>query len=105
MLGKIRKLAERIFIGNSVPALVRWGKSVPRPVIRRIQDDAFREVVRYAARRQKFFARQLREHGVDTRKVRRLEDLKGIFTTARDLLTLPPEDFLCREQRAIEAGG
>src|SRR6266567_6358882 len=101
MLSKGRKLVERALIGDSVPALVWWGKSVPRPVIRRIQGDAFREVVRYAARRQKFLARQLREHAVDSRKVRRLEDLKGIFTTAQDLLRFPSEDFLCREPEAV----
>ena len=101
MLGKSRKLVERALIGNSVPALVRWGKSVPRAAIRRIQGDAFREVVRYAERRQKFFARQLKEHGVDPRRVRRPEDLKDIFTTAQDLLTLPAEDFLCREPEAV----
>src|SRR5690242_15240613 len=101
MIGKGRKLVERTLIGNSVPALVKWGKSVPRAVIRGIQGDAFRDVVRYAAKRQKFFARQLSEHGVDPKKVRRPEDLKGIFTTAQDLLNFPAEDFLCREPEAV----
>jgi len=101
MFGLARKFVERIFIGDSAPALVRWGKSMPRSVIRRIQSDGFREVVRYAAQRQRFFARQLKEHGVDPKRVRRPEDLGEIFTTAEDLLRLPPEDFLCREPEAV----
>lgn len=92
---------ERAVIGDSVPALARWGKSVPRPMIRRIQAGAFRQVVRYAAKHQKFFARKLREQGVDPARVRGPEDLKDIFTTAEDLLALPPEDFLCREPQAV----
>ena len=101
MLNLGRKLVERTLIGDSVPALARWGKSVPRPVIRRIQGDAFRQVVQYAARRQKFFARKLRERGVDPARVRRPEDLGDIFTTANDLLSLPPDDFLCDEPQAV----
>lgn len=101
MVSRGRKFVERALIGDSVPALARWGKSVPRPVIRRIQTGAFRQVVRYAAKHQKFFARKLREHGVDPARVRGPEDLKEIFTTAEDLLVLPPEDFLCREPQAV----
>lgn len=101
MLNKGRKFVERALIGDSVPALVRWGKPVPRSVIRRIQSSAFREVVRYAAKQQKFFARKLRAHKIDPRRVRKPEDLGDIFTTADDLLALPPEDFLCREPQAV----
>jgi phenylacetate-CoA ligase len=101
MLSRGRKIVERAMIGDSVPALARWGKSVPRPVIRRIQAGAFRQVVRYAAKHQKFFARKLREHHVDAAGVRRPEDLKDIFTTAQDLLAFPSEDFLCREPQAV----
>ncbi len=101
MLGTIRKFVERAFIGDSIPALIRWGKHVPRPVIRGIQADAFRAVVRYAARRQKFFARRLREHGINPARVRGPKDLGDIFTTPEDLLRLPAEDFLCREPQAV----
>ena len=88
-------------MGNSVPALVRWGKPVPRSIIRGIQADGFREVVRYAAKQQKFFARCLREAGVDPGRVRRPEELGDIFTTPEDLLSLPAEDFLCRQPQAV----
>jgi phenylacetate-CoA ligase len=101
MLGSFRKLVERVAVGESIPALVRWGKLVPRSIIRGIQADGFREVIRYAAGRQKFFARRLREAGVDPARVRRPEDLGDIFTTAEDLLSLPPEDFLCRQPQAV----
>jgi phenylacetate-CoA ligase len=101
MLGKARKLVERVMMGASVPALARWGKSLPRPVIERIQADRFREVVLYAARRQKFFARKLRESGINPSRVRRPEDLGDIFTTAEDLLSLPAADFICREPQAV----
>ncbi len=95
MLGNVRNLVERVVIGDSVPALVRWGKHVPRSVIRGIQADGFRAVVRYAAQRQKFFARKLREHGIDPARVRRPGDLGEFFTTPEDLRNLPAEEFLC----------
>lgn len=101
MLNNLRKIVERAVIGDSIPALVRWGKSLSRPLVESIQADAFREVVGYAARNQRFFARKLREHGIDSRRVRSPQDLGEIFTTPADLLTLPPEDFLCREPEAV----
>jgi phenylacetate-CoA ligase len=101
MLNTIRKLMERTVIGESIPALVRWGKPLPRSVIRRIQAEGFREVVQYAARHQKFFARRLREAGIDPREVQGPHDLKGIFTAPEDLLALSPGEFLCREPQAV----
>ena len=101
MLTGVRKLVERAVIGDSAPALVRFGRTVPRPIIRRLQAEGFREVFRYAARRQKFLARKLREAGIDPARVRGPEDLGHVFTTADDLLGLPPEDFLCREPQAV----
>jgi phenylacetate-CoA ligase len=101
MFNGLRKLFESVVIGDSVPALVRWGESLPRPLVQKIQRDAFREVVRYAATRQNFFARHLREKGVDPARVRGPEDLGEIFTTADDLLKLPAEDFLCRPAQAV----
>jgi phenylacetate-CoA ligase len=101
MLGRLRNLFERLVIGDSVPALVRWGKHVPRSIIRGIQQDAFRAMVRHAASRQKFFARQLREKGIDPCRVRRPEDLGDIFTTPEDLRSQPPEDFLCGEAQLV----
>jgi phenylacetate-CoA ligase len=101
MLSSLRQFAERTLIGGSVPALVRWGKRLPRGVLRRVQSDAFGQVVRYAARHQKFFARKLREAGIDAGRVRGPEDLGDIFTTAEDLLALPADEFLCREPQAV----
>ena len=101
MLAKLRRFAERALIGDSVPALVRWGKLVPPSLVRSIQLGAFGEMVRYAARHQKFFGRKLREKGIDPGRVRRPEDLGDVFTTPEDLLRLPPEDFLCREPQVV----
>lgn len=100
MLGSLRKLVEYV-VGDSIPALVRWGKPVPRSIIRGIQADGFRAVVSYAAQRQKFFARRLREKRVDPARIRRPEDLGDIFTTPEDLLSFPAEDFLCQEPQAV----
>jgi len=101
MLGKARKLVERALIGRSAPALAHWGISLPRRLVTSIQADGFREVVQYAARHQKFFARKLSGSGINPSRVRRPEDLDEIFTTAEDLLTLPSEEFLCREPQAV----
>jgi phenylacetate-CoA ligase len=101
MLGELRNLFERAVVGDSVPALVRWGKHVPRWVIRGIQQDGFRAVVRHAARRQKFFASRLHEKGIDPARVRRPADLGDIFTTPEDLRTRPLKDFLCGEPQLV----
>jgi phenylacetate-CoA ligase len=101
MLTGLRKLAEHTLIGDSVPALVRWGKALPRPVLERLQAESFGEIVKYAARRQKFFARKLEKAKIDPSRVQVPQDLRDIFTTPDDLLTLPPEDFLCREPQSV----
>ena len=101
MLKQVRKFVERTLIGDSVPALVRWGKHVPPSLIEKIRDESFVEVVRYAAQHQKFFARKLSEHGIDPGRVRCPEDLGDIFTTPDDLRLLPAEDFLCREPELV----
>ena len=101
MLTSLRKLVERAVIGDSVPSLVRWGRTLPRPLIRRLQAEAFRNAVRYTAARQKFLARKLREAGIDPARVRAPEDLGNVFTTAEELLSLPAEDFLCQQPQAV----
>lgn len=101
MLNGIREAFERTVVGNSPASLAKWGKAVPRPVIQRIQSDAFRKSVRYAARHQKFFRDKLRERGIDPLKVKRPDDLGDIFTTPEDLISRPAEDFLCREPQAV----
>ncbi|MGH9396913.1 MAG: phenylacetate--CoA ligase family protein [Terriglobia bacterium] len=101
MLSEIGRLFERTVIGDSPSSLLKWGKAAPRPLIRRIQADAFRQTVRYAARHQKFFASQLRERGLDPRKILRPGDLGDIFTTPEDVVSRPAEDFLCREPQAV----
>jgi phenylacetate-CoA ligase len=101
MLTTLRKWVEGALIGDSVPALVRWGKHVPRSIVQGIQADGFRSLVCYAAKRQRFFGRKLREHGIDPARVRRPEDLGDIFTTPEDLRSLAPEDFLCREPQLV----
>lgn len=101
MLNSFRNLFERVVVRDSVPELVRWGKSLPRAVVGSIQAAAFGGVVRYAARHQKFFTRKLRERGIDPRRVRRPADLGDIFTTPEDLLSVPAADFLCCEPQAV----
>jgi len=101
MIKAIQRTLERVVVGDSIPSLVRWGQAMPRGLVRRLQQDAFGEVVRYAASRQRFFARKLAEKGIDAGRVRRPEDLGDIFTTPEDLLNLPAEEFLCRAPKAV----
>jgi len=101
MLKRLETILERLVVGESIPSLVRWGQSAPRGLIRRLQEDAFQDVVRYAASHQQFFARKLAASGMDAARVRRPEDLGDIFTTPEDLLNLPSEDLLCRAPEAV----
>jgi len=52
MLKRLETILERLVVGESIPSLVRWGQSAPRGLIRRLQEDAFQDVVRYAASHQ-----------------------------------------------------
>ncbi len=101
MLTSLRQFVEQAVIGDSVPRLARLGKSLPPALIRRIQEDGFRKTFGYAAKRQKFLARKLQAAGIQPERVRRPADLGGVFTTPEDLLSRPPEDFLCREPQAV----
>ncbi|MDE3181577.1 MAG: phenylacetate--CoA ligase family protein [Acidobacteriota bacterium] len=101
MLSRIREFAERTVVRNSPSSLVRWAKAAPRPLIEKMQADAFRRTVRYAARHQKFFASQLRTRGIDPRGIRRPADLGDFFTRPEDVVALPPEEFLCRKPQAV----
>ncbi len=101
MLSMLRQIVERAVIRDSVPALASWGRALPRSITQSIQADAFRAVVRNAAKHQRFFARKLREHRIDPKRVRRPDDLGDIFTTADDLLALPAADFLCGPPQAV----
>lgn len=106
MLSTLGKFAEKVIIRDSASSLIKWSKATPRPVIRRLQASAFRDVVRYAARRQKFFAEKVQERGLDVSRIRSPEDLGDIFTTPEDLISRPAEDFLCRPpQLAFETTG
>ncbi len=101
MLGNFRKLFERAVVGDSVPSLIKWGKTLPRSAVRRLQQDAFRETVRYAAKHQTFFKTKLKEHGLDASIIRNPEDLGELFTTPDDLIGRPAEDFLCRSPQLV----
>jgi phenylacetate-CoA ligase len=106
MLSRLERLTERIVTGDSPSSLIKLGKAMPPPAIRRLQRSAFRDVVRYAARHQKFFAEKLRRHGLSASRIHNPEDLGDIFTTPEDLSSRPPEDFLCRPpQLAFETTG
>jgi phenylacetate-CoA ligase len=101
MLRRVQRAFEHVFIGGSVPRLVRCAESLPPALIRRLQEAGFVETVRYAASRQKFFRRKLEAAGIDPARVRCPADLGDIFTTPEDLLGLPAEDFLCRPADAV----
>src|SRR5215472_3912927 len=101
MLRSIQTTLERLVVQDSVSSLVRWGQSLPSGLVRRLQLDAFGQVVRYAASRQRFFAGKLAEKGIDPARVRGPGDLGDIFTTPEDLLSLPADDFLCRAPEAV----
>ncbi|MGH9469017.1 MAG: phenylacetate--CoA ligase family protein [Terriglobia bacterium] len=101
MLNQLRRTFERAVIGHSAPSLAKWGRRTPGSLIRRLQEASFREVVGYTARRQPYLARRLRERGLDAARIRRPEHLGDIFTTADDLLSQPPEAFLCRSPELV----
>jgi phenylacetate-CoA ligase len=101
MLRNLKSLFERVVIGDSPSSLLKWGKAIPRPLIKRLQTSSFCEVVRYAAKHQKFFAAKLKEHGLNPSTIRKPEDLGGLFTSPEDLIAYPAEDFLCRPPHLV----
>ena len=101
MIAGLRQIVERAVIGDSPSRLAGWGKCLPPSLIRRIQADGFRRVVRHAASHQKFFVRKLSQAGISVEDVRRPQDLGDIFTTPEDLRGCPAEDFLCGEPQAV----
>ncbi|MGH9359133.1 MAG: phenylacetate--CoA ligase family protein [Terriglobia bacterium] len=106
MLSDLRRIFERMVIGGSASSLTACGKATPRFLIRSLQRDAFRRTIRYAAQHQRFFARKLKERGLEASAIRKPEDLGDLFTTPEDLLSCPVEDFLCQPpQAAFETTG
>lgn len=101
MLNRVRRTFETRVAGDSAASLAKWGRRMPRSLIRKLQQNAFRDVVGYAAEHQSYFAARLQERGIAPESIRTPGDLGDFFTTADDLLARPPEEFLCRPPELV----
>ncbi|HEU4400652.1 MAG TPA: AMP-binding protein [Candidatus Polarisedimenticolia bacterium] len=106
MRNALSNLLDRVILGNSPTRRLWFARRMPDGYIRSTQKNDFRTTVRWVASRSSFYRRRFAELHIDPAMVRCPADLGDLFTTSRDLLTNPIEDFLCdRPQAGFETTG
>ncbi len=87
---------------NSIPpgAIAGIVKAAPPAVLRWKQQGSFREVVRYAYKKSKFYRERFDSFGIDPNKIRFPPDLKDFYTTPIDIIE-HAEDFLCQRPHTV----
>ncbi len=80
--------------------------AIPQRFEERFRQRAFEKIVCHAAERSSFYKKQFAQYRIDPGRVCSPKDLGSFFTTSEDLLSHPPEEFLCDEpQLALETAG
>jgi phenylacetate-CoA ligase len=78
----------------------------PRSIMDGIRRAALRRTVRLVGERSAFYREKFAALGIDPRRVRSLEDLRGCETTPEELRTAPPGALLCgRPDLVVESSG
>lgn len=70
-------------------------RRTPSWVLEGLRHHRFIQTVRWAAKHSPFYREAFAKHQIDAGRVRKPEDLKGLFTTPDDLVR-DPEKFLCK---------
>ncbi|MBI4526098.1 MAG: phenylacetate--CoA ligase family protein [Deltaproteobacteria bacterium] len=93
-------------IGASHPqAFLKMLHMLPRGLLARNRERAFRATLRLAASASPFYRRKFEEHGVDIKRARRPEDL-GSFYLGPEEVRAAPESFVCaKPELAVESSG
>ena len=73
----------------------------PAPVIKQFQEQKLAEMLAYVAEHSPFYRQMFRNHKIDIRKIRQLEDLQHIPLTDKNDLQNKNEDFLCVPRHQI----
>jgi len=91
---------------RSPERLLGFIRHLPSPLVSALRANAFRQTVRLAGRRSRFYQEKFAALRIDPDRVRDLLGLKGLYTTAEELRAAKPEDLLCgRPELAIESSG
>lgn len=72
----------------------------PRAVMDWKKEAAFRDVVKYAAKKSAFYKKRFRERNINPDKVSRPSDLGDFYTTPQDIIE-HAEEFLCRRPNFV----
>jgi len=67
---------------------------VPAGILKKLEEDNFRQTIRFVAEKSPFYRRKFAEFKIDAKKVNHPEDLGEFFTTAEDIRA-NPEEFIC----------
>jgi phenylacetate-CoA ligase len=96
----VSDMLDRVILGDSPSRRLWFARRMPSGYLRGVQAADFRRTIRFAAEHSAFYKRRFKEEGIDPRDIHSPGDLGGFFTTSRDLLTNPVEDFLCEKPEA-----
>src|SRR5262245_57291754 len=100
MRNPVSDLLDRVILGESPTRRLWFARRMPDAYLRRVQSSDFGRTIAWVAERSAFYKRKFAEHHIDPQKVRCPADLGSFFTTSRDLLSNPVEDFLCEAPHA-----
>ncbi len=101
----IISLIDKFPFGNSAQKGFFLYTKLPPAFFQKMEEENFRQTVRYVAKYSAFYKRKFKESGIDASRVRHLEDLKDFFTTPEDIRQYG-EEFICaRPDTAFETTG
>ena len=72
-----------------------------KETIKRFQEEKLKCALHYLQKRSPFYRRMFAQNGIDSRKIKRLEDLSQLPCTAKQDLQLHNADFLCVPRESI----
>jgi len=91
---------------RSPERLLSFIRHLPMPLVNALRTNGFRQTVRLAGHRSRFYREKFAALGIEPNRVKDLADLKDCYTTAEELRAANPEDLLCGEpQTVIESSG
>jgi phenylacetate-CoA ligase len=91
---------------RSPERLLGFVRHLPMPIVGMLRSAGFRQTVRLAGRRSRFYREKFAALGIKPDRVRNLADLKDCYTTTEELRAAQPEDLLCgKPELVFESSG